>query len=268
MNSEGETSMSKNICFGLAIAMAAIGASVASAQWGDLKVKFVCDGPAPTLPPLEVTKDKEICTAGGKKKVINEEFIVAKDGGLKDVIVFLVPEKGKAVKVHDSYKDSEKATITLDNKNCAFVPHVVLVRTGQTFVLTNSDPAPHNSKFSFAENKKDENPLLPPKGEFKVKPEELTKREIRATPISCAIHPWMQGWALVQDHPYMATSQEDGTLEIKNVPAGKHTFMFWQENVGYVPSSGKLKTSKGKMEIEIKEGVNDLGEVKVKPKAK
>jgi hypothetical protein len=244
-------------------------AGSASAQWGNLKVKFVVDGDPPKLNPPDITKDKEVCTAAGKRKVPNEEFVVGPGGGLKDVIVFLVPEKGQKVKVHTSYEDTAKDTIAIDNKGCQFVPHVALVRVGQAFKVTNSDPTGHNSKFSFAQNKIDENPLLPPKGEFDVKPERITKAEVRAAQVSCSIHPWMSGWVLVQDHPYMATSGEDGTLEIKNIPAGKHTFQFWHENAGYIASSGKLKTTKGKADLEIgNDKTNDLGTVKVKYKAR
>lgn len=253
----------------LALALLAgciLSANIASAQWGDLKVKFVADAD-PKLAALDVTKDKEVCLAGGKKKMPDESFVVGKDGGLKDVIVFLVPDKGEKVKVHPSYDEAAKATIKVDNKECRFVPHVALVRVGQTLSIGNSDPTGHNSQFNFPENKKAENPLIPPKGEYVVKAAELTKRETRAQPISCAIHPWMTGFVLIQDHPYMATSDDDGNIEIKNIPAGKHKFQFFQQNVGYVPSNGKLKTTKGAMEIEIKDGgATDLGEVKVKHK--
>jgi hypothetical protein len=259
--------MKKFLSFALMLVAGCVFCSAALAQWGDLKIKFVVDGEAPKLAPLEVTKDKEICTANGKRKVANEEFVVGKDGGLKDVVVFLVPEKGAAVKAHPSYDATAKDNIALDNKGCAFVPHVALLRVGQSFSITNSDATGHNSQFNFPENKKAENPLIPQKGEYKVKPTEITKREVRVQPVSCAIHPWMTGFVLIQDHPYMAVSGEDGVVEIKNLPVGKHSFQVWQQNVGYVPSNGKLKTTKGKAEIEIKEGGTDLEVVKVKYKA-
>ena len=53
-------------------------------------------------------------------------------------------------------------------------------------------------------------------------------------PVDCNIHPFMKGHLLVQDHPYMAVSGEDGTFEIKNIPAGKHEFQFWHEAAGYL----------------------------------
>lgn len=237
---------------------------IASAQWGDLKLKFVVDGEVPKLTSPEVTKDKEICTNNGKRKVSNESFVVGKAGGLRDVVMFLVPGD-KPVKAHPSYEAAAKDKVTLDNKGCAFVPHVALVRTGQALLITNSDPTGHNSQYNFTANKKAENPLIAAKGEHKVG--ELTKREVRVQPVSCAIHPWMLGYVLIQDHPYMATSDEEGVLEIKNLPVGKHSFQMWQDNNGYVnPTGGKVKATKGKADIEIKEGLNDLGEIKVKYK--
>ena len=32
----------------------------------------------------------------------------------------------------------------------------------------------------------------------------------------------------------MAVSGDDGTFEIKNIPAGKHEFQFWHEAAGYL----------------------------------
>ena len=32
----------------------------------------------------------------------------------------------------------------------------------------------------------------------------------------------------------MAVSGEDGTFEIKNIPAGKHEFQLWHEVPGYI----------------------------------
>ena len=48
-------------------------------------------------------------------------------------------------------------------------------------------------------------------------------------PVVCNIHPWMKAYILSLDHPYMAVTGEDGTFEIKNMPAGQHEFQFWHE---------------------------------------
>src|SRR5688500_9874845 len=81
----GRRAMKKSLHHVLAALAGAIvlWGSVASAQWGDLKMKFVVDGKAPTLPALTVTKDVPICTAMGKRKVPDESFVVGKDGGVR-----------------------------------------------------------------------------------------------------------------------------------------------------------------------------------------
>jgi plastocyanin len=246
--------------------LAAGSSSVSAAEWGDLKMTFKVQGKAPTMEKLKPNKDTAVCANPKNPPLLDEAFVVGKDGGVKNVLVFLVPEKGSKIEAHESYNEDAKATVELDNKNCQFVPHVVTVRTSQTLTLKNSDPIGHNSKLDFLANSP-QNPIIPGNGEFLIKATDITKPEKRATPVSCSIHPWMTAWVLVQDHPYMAVSDENGVVEIKNLPVGKHTFQVWQEQVGNVnPVGAKQKFTKGKVEIEIKAGENDLGELKVKPK--
>ena len=202
-------------------------------------------------------------------KLMEESFVVSKEGGIKNILVYLVVDPKAKPKVHPSYdeKGVKDAKVVLDNNKCRFEPHVLTLRIGQTFVLKSSDAAPHNSNVAFTVNLPI-NPTLPPLGEHIVKPADISKPEKRATAVSCGIHPWMNAWVMVQDHPYMGVSDEDGVVEIKNLPAGKHTFQLWQERDGFVnPTGGTVKWAKGKGEIEIKEGENDLKELKVKPKA-
>ena len=52
--------------------------------------------------------------------------------------------------------------------------------------------------------------------------------------VACNIHPWMNAWLVVKDHPYMAVSDDNGKLEIKNLPAGEWSFQIWQEKAGYL----------------------------------
>jgi hypothetical protein len=86
-------------------------------------------------------------------------------------------------------------------------------------------------------------------------------------PVDCNIHPFMHGYVLVQDHPYMIASAEDGTFEIKNIPAGKHEFQFWHEASGYMKGlnyKGGSLSRQGRADLTIADGQTlDLGEIKV-----
>ena len=76
----------------------------------------------------------------------------------------------------------------------------------------------------------------------------------------------------VRDDPYVGISDEKGHLVIKNLPVGEHTFIVWQENVGYISKpvkvDGKATTwGRGRMKVTIKPGVNKLGKVELTPES-
>jgi hypothetical protein len=84
--------------------------------------------------------------------------------------------------------------------------------------------------------------------------------------ISCSIHPWMSGWMVVRDNPYIGVSNKDGAVEIKNVPAGEFEFQFWQEKAGYIQQVTRggtaVEWARGRVKIKIEDGkTTDLGDV-------
>ena len=87
--------------------------------------------------------------------------------------------------------------------------------------------------------------------------------------VACGSHPWMHGKVVVKEHPYVAVTDKDGKLTIKNIPVGTWTFQFWHERPGYVTevTIGGKKTSwkRGRPELTIKAGENNLGVIKLAP---
>lgn len=238
---------------GLMIALVALD-QAGAAEWGSLKGRFVVDGAPPTLPPLQVTKDK-FCI---QTKPVNETVVIGENGGLANAVVYVFLGRRGKIDIHPDYEAQMSEPIELDNKGCAFHPHVLLIRTNQPFILKNSDPVGHNTNTgAFNE--------IIPSGEEREK--EFTKSESLPSPVSCNIHPFMKGVLLVQDHPYMASSAEDGTFEIKNLPAGEFNFQFWHEAPGYlrdVNFNGGSTDRRGRAKLTIPAGGTlDLGDIKV-----
>jgi plastocyanin len=257
--------MSNNLISYVRIAMALVSVGVIAeadfaAEWGSLKGRFIVDGTPPKLPPLKLETKDQFCI---DKKPTNQSIVVGKDNGLANAVVYLRLAPGKKVVAHPDYAAKLKEPAVLDNNGCQFHPHVVLVRVGQPFIIKNSDPVGHNTKASLVAN-----------GQFNVtiaagaqSPSPITKVETIPLPVNCNIHTWMEGHILVQDHPYMAVSGEDGTFEIKNLPAGKNEFQFWHEAAGYVKNL-KLKVGatdrRGRAELAIPAGQTlDLGDLKI-----
>ena len=50
--------------------------------------------------------------------------------------------------------------------------------------------------------------------------------------MKCDVHPWMSAYIGVLTHPFFAVTGEDGSFEIKDLPAGTYTLEAWHETFG------------------------------------
>lgn len=234
-----------------------------AADWGNLKGRFVLEGKAPDRPLLTINKDVEFC---GKHEPRLEKLVVhTQDQGIANVVVWLDVKSGEKVAVHESYAAREKAMIRLENRGCRFAPHISVLRTGQTLLIDNPDRVDHNTAAGLDRN----TPFneLTPAGKSAQK-NKFTQPEKLPAPIQCSIHPWMNGWLVVKDHPYVAVSDEHGRFEIKSLPAGEHTFVVWHEVPGYISEvnrNGQIEGwKKGKVTLKMTNDEFDLGEIKIR----
>jgi hypothetical protein len=190
---------------------------------GTLKGKVVYQGGDLKLPPLyaqgSAPKDPSVCGV----HAIPDEAVVVNDGGLANVFIYL----GKAPK--GSY-ETPSEPVVFDQKNCIFMPHVLLARTGQPVKILNSDGALHNTHTYPIKNSPFNQGVQPndTTGVNLV----YTKAETKPFMVGCDVHPWMRAYHLPVDHPFAAVSGPDGTFEIKDLPAGKHEFKVWHEKAG------------------------------------
>jgi plastocyanin len=239
-----------------AICVAVATAPANAADWGSIKGRIVVDGTPAKPAPLVVTKD-EFCI---DKKPENKSIVIGKDNALENVFVYLRVPAGQKVEVNPEYASKEAEPITLDNNGCEFHPHAILARVGQTLDIKNSDPVGHNTNVNVLSF----NQVIPSNSDTKVK---VSAGGALPTEVACNIHPFMKAYLLVQDHPYMATTGDDGTFEIKNIPAGKREFQFWHEAGGFLKNvklKGGTTNAKGRVELNIEAGKTlDVGDIKV-----
>ena len=235
-------------------------------KWADLTLTVLLDGDVPAPKPIDMTKDP-LCNNSAKQ--LSDDLVVdPKTKGIAN-LVFTIDTKKTKLETSQLHPDLQKVPATkpvLDNLNCKFVPHVFAMRAGQTLTVKNSDNAAHNAKFSFFENAA-MNPIIGAGGFLEI---IVTKEEKAATRVDCNIHPWMNAFIIITNHPYVGISDAAGKIKIENLPAGVPLdSKIWHESqdksIEEVSLGGKKETrKKGAVQLTLKEGANDLGVLLIK----
>jgi len=229
----------------------------AAEEWGDLSGQFIYSGDPPQPAHLELNKDIEVCS---KFEPHSEQLLVHPENrGIANVVIWLEHKRGDAPPIHPDYEKQAKAEVTLANDKCLFSPHVVTLRTGQPLIIHNADPIAHNTAAALRRNLPF-NAVSSPNSKDQ---RTLKRPERKPVKVSCSIHAWMTGWLLVQDHPYMAVTDDEGRFTLKNLPAGEWTFQVWHEipqEITTAAQDDKTATwKKGSVTVTVKPGKNDFG---------
>jgi signal peptidase I len=201
-------------------------------KWVTIKGRVVFpDGkPIPKRAALNVNADGQHCLKDGP--ILDESILVnEKTRGVKNVVVYLRPLDTAAkafekAQIHPDDAKRKPAEVVITQPCCMFVDRVTVARPGDTLVVKNPAPVPHNF-FWASTNNGDHNQTVPKQDQWKF-PAPL-KAESGAIQYKCTIHGWMTGYVRIFDHPYYAVTDADGNFEIKNAPAGKFRIVYWHE---------------------------------------
>lgn len=229
--------------------------------WATLRGKFVLAGNPPPRQPLKVDKETDVCAPGGVQ-VLSENMVVASDGGIKDVVIYLTS------KIPDdepwTHPTMKPGTLTdpvdFDQKQCIFLTHTLAMRTSQPLRILNSDPIGHNTNLAPSKNQ-GFNQIIPAGTPGTIY--QPTSQENAPFPVACSIHPWMGANMIIRDNGYFAVTAPDGTFEIQNLPAGVELeFRVWQEKARFIQQvtveGQSQKWSKGKFLKTLSDGDNEL----------
>ena len=159
------------------------------------------------------------CKQVGLDRLIIDE----KSGGVRDAVVYLdgIPA-GKALPERDiDFMTGEKAK--LDQVNCRYVPHMMVVRRGSTLAITSSDNVLHTVHALMASHDGINdlfNLAFPVKGQVKDDPSQTNiGRRPGIISLKCtAGHFWMNGTIFAVDHPYYRVTDNEGRFELTDVP--------------------------------------------------
>ena len=139
---------------------------------------------------------------------------------------------------------------TIDQRQMAFVPKVMVVVQGTTVDFLNSDSVGHNVYWpSISGNKKLAHNLGTwPKGEKK----SFQFNDLGAASLLCNVHPEMSGTVVIVPTPYFAVTDRDGAFEIKNVPPGTYTLKTWSEDGKVTTQSVTVAAGTTDVELTVK----------------
>ena len=118
-----------------------------------------------------------------------------------------------------------------------YEPRVVGVRVGQEVEFRNSDPTLHNVH-AMPESSRSFNLGMPSKGmtvrrRFS-KPEVLVR-------VKCDVHPWMEAYVGVLEHPYFAVTDEQGRYSISGLVPGDYTLAAVHPRLGRLERAAQLQ---------------------------
>jgi hypothetical protein len=184
-------------------------------------VKVVLSGPVPPAVKVQTSGDPYCAKVHQTDPLLSQTVQVGPDGALIDSLVFV--KDG----VSGTYA-APKTPVTLDQKGCVYIPHVIGMMAGQPLQILNSDPTLHNIHPLPVVNA-GFNIGMPTQG---MKQTRVFQKPETAFHVKCDVHGWMSAYIATFDHPFFGVSNSQGTVELNNLPAGTFQIQAWHEKYG------------------------------------
>lgn len=204
------------------------------ASYGSLEGGVFLDGPVPKNPEVSIAGAPTCAAQHAGGRVAREWYLVS-DGRLQNCFVWI------HTGLHPGLEWPVPAEpVELDQVGCVYRPHAQGLRAGQTLLLGSSDEEGHNVR---AQSRRGQgfNLNMPPRQHGV---ERLFRRAEVPVLVTCSVHPWMEAWLGVFDHPFFTVTGPDGAFRWEGVPPGEYTLRAWHEKLGQqearvtVPPSG------------------------------
>ncbi len=177
----------------------------------------------------------------GQGNVLLNEFIVDKDRGLWEAVVFVQEvEKGKPFPViqrefvavdcmfHPADVAANEQFFVDENGHVHHEhPNVAILENHQPISMINKDPIVHN--IQVFQNEKGNiilNTPLPISDEPRGGGLHFQEGK-RISQMICGMHEFMQSWGFVVDSPYYAKTAKDGRYKISDLLPGDYTVSIW-----------------------------------------
>ena len=123
-----------------------------------------------------------------------------------------------------AFEQRDDVRVKLDQRNEAFVPHVLAIVAGTTVDFPNNDKTYHNV-FSLSAAKRFD------LGRYAVGRSKSVRFDRPGiVRVFCDIHSHMSAFILVFAHRYFTVTDDEGRYRLENVPSGTYTVVAWNES--------------------------------------
>jgi len=186
-------------------------------QAGTISGTVKWSGPLPRIPSFPIDKDSQVCDPDSHKTRDLDRLIVGPQNGVANTVVFLKDiSRGKVM-------DIPQPRRSLDQKQCRYEPHILLVLENGPLQLKSSDAVLHTVHMDGAASYN-----LP----FPFTDRPVTRNMPTAGLVNVRCnggHAWMNAEIMVVSHPYYAVTDESGRFELADVPPGQYQIVAWHE---------------------------------------
>jgi hypothetical protein len=198
------------------------------------------DGTAPAPEKVKLSADAKC--AAKHPDGLEKQPVKVKDGKLADVLVYV--KSG----VSGTYPAPTEAVL-LDQNGCTYSPHIVALQVGQPLKIKNSDDTLHN-----IHPRPEKNPefnIGQPRQGMEAE-RKFDQPELKIV-VGCDVHPWMRSYIHVLSNPFFAVTKEDGSFEIKGLPAGDYEVEALHEKLPPVTQKISVKDGEAaKLDLTVK----------------
>ena len=185
---------------------------------GSIRGRIISAGGASTQEEVNSSADP-VCSAHGP--IYSQEKVVSANGGVRYSFVYL------KAGIKGNFPVPQQPVV-VDQKGCAYEPHVMGLQVNQPLEILNSDSTLHNVH-AIPQTNTPFNVGMPLQG---MKSSKKFSRPEVMVKIKCDVHPWMSAYVGVLEHPFFSVTDENGSFVINNVPAGHYIIAFWHESFG------------------------------------
>lgn len=183
--------------------------------------------PPPEIPLTPLMQNPSFASMYSNTPTPTTHFYeVGPNGGLGDVVVYLEDASGKPITGKST--GASAPPVVLNQKGGLFTPQIMAIQTGQTLLVTNSDPVFHDVHTEPTNNPAVDEVQVPGTNVLSF---NFANPEMYLT-FNCDVHPWMFAWVSIFDNPYFNVSSKDGKFTITNVPPGQYTLVAEHRKLG------------------------------------